>query len=118
MLNIVIVGRPNVGKSTLFNRLIKKDLSIVSKEAGTTRDYKEYEAEIADIKFKLTDLAGLDFSKKDKIIILVNKLIRKCIDDANIILMVIDANVGITSEDVKISELLRKTNKPVFLLSN
>ena len=118
MLNIVIVGRPNVGKSTLFNRLIKKDLSIVSEEAGTTRDYKEYEAEIADIKFKLTDLAGLDFSKKDKIILLINKFIHKCIDNSNIILMVIDANVGITSDDVKISNLLRKTNKPVILLGN
>ena len=118
MLNIVIVGRPNVGKSTLFNRLIKKDLSIVSEEAGTTRDYKEYEAEIADIKFKLTDLAGLDFSKKDKIIILVNKLMHKCIDEADIIFMVIDANVGITAEDEKISNLLRKNNKPVILLGN
>ena len=105
MLNIVIVGRPNVGKSTLFNRLIKKDLSIVSKEAGTTRDYNEYEAEIADIKFKLTDLAGLDFSKKNKTLELVNKFIHKCIDRANIILMVIDANVGVTSDDVKISNL-------------
>ena len=118
MLNIVIAGRPNVGKSTLFNRLIKKDLSIVSEEAGTTRDYKEYEAEIADISFKLTDLAGLEFSKKDKIIGLVNKLIHRCIDKANIILMVIDANVGITSEDVKISNLLKKTSKPVILLGN
>ena len=60
----------------------------------------------------------MDFSKKDKILVLVNKFIHKCIDKANIILMVIDANIGITSDDIKISNLLRKTNKPVILLGN
>ena len=61
MMNIVIVGRPNVGKSTLFNRLINKKLSIVSEIQGTTRDYKDFETSIADLKFKITDLAGFEF---------------------------------------------------------
>ena len=60
-MNIVIVGRPNVGKSTLFNRLINKKLSIVSEIQGTTRDYKEFETSIADLKFNITDLAGFEF---------------------------------------------------------
>ena len=71
MMNIVIVGRPNVGKSTLFNRLINKKLSIVSEIQGTTRDYKEFETSIADLKFKITDLAGFEFNFSD---LLPNKI--------------------------------------------
>ena len=77
MLNIVIVGRPNVGKSTLFNRLIKKNLSIISEKAGTTRDYREFDAEIADIKFNLTDNAGFEFNQKNQLVSFINKSIYK-----------------------------------------
>ena len=75
MMNIVIVGRPNVGKSTLFNRLINKKLSIVSEIQGTTRDYKEFETSIADLKFKITDLAGFEFDFKDELIKNINNMI-------------------------------------------
>ena len=118
MLNIVIVGRPNVGKSTLFNRLIKKNISIISEKAGTTRDYREFDAEIADIKFNLTDHAGFEFNQKNQLISFINKSIYKNLEKANIILMVFDSVVGVTSEDKKISKILKKFNKPTILLGN
>jgi len=118
MLNIIIVGRPNVGKSTLFNRLIKKNLAVISEKAGTTRDYKEFEAEIADIKFNLTDQAGFEFDQKDKVISFINKSIYLNIEKADIIIMVFDSVVGITSEDKKISKILKKYNKEIILLGN
>ena len=118
MLNIIIVGRPNVGKSTLFNRLIKKNLAVISEKAGTTRDYKEFEAEIADIKFNLTDQAGFEFDQKDKVISFINKSIYLNIEKADIIIMVFDSVVGVTSEDKKISKILKKYNKEIILLGN
>ena len=118
MMNIVIVGRPNVGKSTLFNRLINKKLSIVSEIQGTTRDYKEFETSIADLKFKITDLAGFEFDFKDELIKSINNMIYDQIKKANLIIMMFDANIGITSEDTRISKFLKKYNKIVILLGN
>ena len=117
-MNIVIVGRPNVGKSTLFNRLINKKLSIVSEIQGTTRDYKEFETSIADLKFKITDLAGFEFNFKDELIKSINNMIYDQIKKANLIIMMFDANIGITSEDTRISKFLKKYNKIVILLGN
>ena len=115
MMNIVIVGRPNVGKSTLFNRLINKKLSIVSEIEGTTRDYKDFETSIADLKFKITDLAGFEFDFKDELIKSINNMICDQIKKANLIIMLFDANIGITSEDTRISKFLKKYNKIVIL---
>ena len=94
MLNIVIVGRPNVGKSTLFNRLAKKNISIVSEVIGTTRDYREFETSIADLKFKITDLAGFEFNFKDELINSINDMIYGQIEKSNLIIMMFDASVG------------------------
>ena len=94
MINIVIVGRPNVGKSTLFNRLINKRLSIVSEIEGTTRDYKEFETSIADLTFKITDLAGFEFDFKDDLINSINNMIYDQIEKASLIIMMFDANIG------------------------
>ncbi len=118
MINIVIVGRPNVGKSTLFNRLINKRLSIVSEIEGTTRDYKEFETSIADLKFKITDLAGFEFDLKDDLIKNINNMIYDQIEKASLIIMMFDANIGLTSEDIRISKFLKKYNKIVILLGN
>jgi GTP-binding protein len=117
-MNIVIVGRPNVGKSTLFNRLINKKLSIVSEIQGTTRDYREFETSIADLKFKITDLAGFEFNFKDELIKSINNMIYDQIKKANLIIMMFDANIGISSEDIRISKFLKKYNKLVILLGN
>jgi small GTP-binding protein domain len=117
-MNIVIVGRPNVGKSTLFNRLINKKLSIVSEIEGTTRDYKDYETSIADLKFKITDLAGFEFDSKHELIKSINSMICDQVEKANLIIMMFDANIGITSEDIRISKFLKKYNKIVILLGN
>ncbi len=118
MLKIAIVGRPNVGKSTLFNRLTKNHLSITSDKPGTTRDYREYDASIADIEFTLTDLAGYDFSSKDDLGLRINKTINQCIENSDLIIMMFDALNGITSEDQKFSKLIKKINKPTILLGN
>ena len=118
MLKIAIVGRPNVGKSTLFNRLTKNHLSITSDKPGTTRDFREYDASIADIEFTLTDLAGYDFNSKDDLVLRINKTINKCIENSDLIIMMFDALNGITSEDQKFSKLLKKINKPTILLGN
>ena len=118
MINIVIVGRPNVGKSTLFNRLINKRLSIVSEIEGTTRDYKEFKTSIADLKFKITDLAGFEFDLKDDLIKSINNIIYNRIEKASLIIMMFDANIGLTSEDIRISKFLKKYNKVVILLGN
>ena len=118
MLNIVIVGRPNVGKSTLFNRLAKKNISIVSEITGTTRDYREFETSIADLKFKITDLAGFEFNFKDELINSINDMIYEQIEKSNLIIMMFDASVGITSDDMHISKFLKKEKKIVILLGN
>ena len=118
MLNIVIVGRPNVGKSTLFNRLAKKNISIVSEVIGTTRDYREFETSIADLKFKITDLAGFEFNFKDELINSINDMIYEQIEISNLIIMMFDASVGITSDDILISKFLKKKKKIVILLGN
>ena len=118
MLNIVIVGRPNVGKSTLFNRLAKKNISIVSEVTGTTRDYREFETSIADLKFKITDLAGFEFNFKDELINSINDMIYEQIEKSNLIIMMFDASVGITSDDMHISKFLKKEKKIVILLGN
>ena len=112
MLKIAIVGRPNVGKSTLFNRLTNNHLSITSNKPGTTRDFREYDASIADIEFTLTDLAGYDFSSKDDLGLRINKTINKCIENSDLIIMMFDALNGITSEDQMFSKLIKKINKP------
>ena len=118
MLNIVIVGRPNVGKSTLFNRLAKKNISIVSEVIVTTRDYREFETSIADLKFKITDLAGFEFNFKDELINSINDMIYGQIEKSNLIIMMFDASVGITSDDILISKFLKKKKKIVILLGN
>ena len=117
-MNIVIVGRPNVGKSTLFNRLINKKLSIVSEIQGTTRDYKEFETSIADLKFKITDLAGFEFDFKDELIKSINNMIYDQIKKANLIIMMFDANIGITSEDTRIAKFLKKSDPFSCLISH
>lgn len=116
MKTVAIVGRTNVGKSTLFNRLCKKKLAIVHDEPGVTRDRKEGTATLGDISFRLIDTAGLEASST-----LAKAMWRQtqmAIAEADIILAVVDARSGITPLDNKMADELRQVDKPIILLAN
>ena len=116
MKTVAIVGRTNVGKSTLFNRLCKKKLAIVHDEPGVTRDRKEGTATLGDITFRLIDTAGLEDSSS-----LAKAMWRQtqiAIEEADIILAVVDARSGLTTLDEKMATELRMVDKPIILLAN
>ncbi len=119
LTTIAIAGRPNVGKSTLFNRLIGRKMAIVSDESGVTRDWREGEAQLFELKFRLLDTAGLeDRPVRDSIASRMVQQTRRALDQAKAVLLVVDARVGLTPEDKSIARTLRKTGKPIVLLAN
>ncbi len=116
MKTVAIVGRTNVGKSTLFNRLCKKKLAIVHDEPGVTRDRKEGTAHLGDISFRLIDTAGLEDNSS-----LAKAMWRQtqiAIKEADVILAIVDARSGLTPLDNKMAEELRQVDKPIILLAN
>ena len=115
---VAIVGRPNVGKSTLFNRLVGQPTAIVSEVAGTTRDRVTTETVWADHPFILVDTGGLDLFPETDLWRKVKMQIDVAINDADIIIMVVDTNVGVTSSDRDVAEALRRTRKQVVLAAN
>jgi GTP-binding protein len=121
---VAIVGRPNVGKSTLFNRLAGRTLAIVSDVAGTTRDRVTTETIWAEHPFILVDTGGLDVSKHatelapSEIWEKVRAQIDVAIDDADVILMLVDVSTGVTPADRDVAEVLRAVHKPVILAVN
>jgi GTPase len=115
---VAIVGRPNVGKSSLFNRLIHKRHAITSEIAGTTRDRIYYRAEIHDTPIILVDTGGLEYGKKENIEADVESQVKVAIDDAHIIIFLIDAKEGLTIEDFRAADFLRKSHKKVILAAN
>jgi GTP-binding protein len=115
---VAIMGRPNVGKSTLFNRLAGKRLALVDPRPGMTRDRREADIEIGDIKAKLVDTAGLEEGDDASIEGRMRRQTNAAIVDADIILFLIDARAGLTPADEIFAELARQTNKPVHLIVN
>ena len=121
---IALIGRANVGKSTIFNRLSKNASAIVSSIAGITRDRNETIAELSDLSFKLIDTAGVDVETKDIISNQMNKQSLEAIRDANLIFFVISAKDANLIEEKKVAEFIRrafketKKNKPVILVAN
>jgi len=115
---IAIVGRPNVGKSTLFNRLIGKRYAIISKVAGTTRDPVSYTWEISGRSLLLVDTGGLEYGKKENIEEDVQSQANLAIADADIVLFIIDSIENLTSNDFLAADVLRKTKKPVIFVAN
>lgn len=115
---VAIVGRPNVGKSTLFNRLVGKKLALVDDTPGVTRDRRPGEAKLIDLRFQIIDTAGLEIAAPDTLQGRMRLQTETAIDDADLTLFVVDAKAGLTPVDTMLAEMLRKRGKPVVLVAN
>ncbi len=117
---IALVGRPNVGKSTLFNRLSHQRLAVVSDIAGTTRDRLENIIKIQDRQMRLVDMAGLEpvLSAPSELRLGMQQQVQKALHEASVVLWIVDAREGVTYQDEQVSLLLRNLNVPVIVIAN
>ncbi|MDZ4790088.1 MAG: ribosome biogenesis GTPase Der [Hyphomicrobiales bacterium] len=115
---VAIAGRPNVGKSTLFNRLVGKRLALVSDMPGLTRDRREAEVEIGDLFVKLVDTAGLEDAPDGSIASRMREQSERAVREADCVVFVIDARAGVTPADQAFAAIVRATGKPVILAVN
>ncbi|MDD7969591.1 ribosome biogenesis GTPase Der [Roseinatronobacter alkalisoli] len=115
---LAIVGRPNVGKSTLFNRLVGKRLALVDDQPGVTRDLREGAAKLGDLRFTVIDTAGLEEVTDDSLQGRMRRLTERAVDMADICLFMVDARTGITPTDEMFADILRKRSSHVILAAN
>ncbi len=115
---VAIVGRPNVGKSTLFNRLVGKKLALVDDTPGVTRDRRPGDAKLIDLRFTIIDTAGLEQSAPDTLQGRMWAQTEEAIEEADLTLFVVDAKFGLTPADETLGEMLRRRGKPVVLVAN
>jgi GTPase len=118
MFTIAIIGRPNVGKSTLFNRLVGQKLALVDDEPGVTRDRREGEGRLGDLEFTIIDTAGLDEGAKGSLTARMQEQTEAAIALADALMFVIDARAGLTPNDRAFADFARRANKPVILVAN
>lgn len=116
--SLALIGRPNVGKSTLFNRLVGKRLAIVDDTPGVTRDLREGDARLGPLRFTVIDTAGLETATDESLAGRMRKLTERAIGSADICLFMIDARVGVTPLDEELADMLRKSAKSVILAAN
>jgi GTP-binding protein len=115
---VAIVGRPNVGKSTLFNRLVGRRLALVDDEPGVTRDRREGEARLGDLTFKVIDTAGLEDAQRESLSGRMQTQTAAAITQADAVLFLVDARAGATGADRAFANLVRKSGKPAVLVAN
>lgn len=115
---LAIVGRPNVGKSTLFNRLVGKKLALVDDTPGVTRDRREGDARLGDLEFTIVDTAGLEDSKGDTLEARMRRQTEIAVEEADVCLLLVDARAGLSPADAYFAQLLRKSKTPVLLAAN
>ena len=115
---IAIVGRPNVGKSTLFNRLAGRRVALVHDRPGVTRDRREGQGGIADMAFTIIDTAGLEDATDNSIEGRMRNQTERAIAEADVVLFLIDARAGVTPLDAFFAGHLRKSRTPVILVAN
>lgn len=125
---VALVGRPNVGKSTLFNRIVGRRLAVVSEVAGTTRDRLYAEAEWGGVAFTLVDTGGIEVTTgwhteplsedSERFLPLIRQQAALAIQDADVIVQVVDGRAGITAADREVADILRQSNKPIIIAAN
>jgi GTP-binding protein len=115
---VAIVGFPNVGKSTLINRLTGSRAAVVHATQGTTRDRKELLCDWNGEEFMLIDTGGIDLADRDDVTSQIAKQAQAAIADADLVLFIVDARAGVTPGDEELAELLRRSKKPVLLIAN
>jgi GTPase len=115
---VAIIGRPNVGKSTLFNRLVGRQMALVDDLPGVTRDRREGQGRIADLSFRLIDTAGLEESPPDTLAGRMRAQTARSLDEADVALLLVDAREGLTPADLHFARWLRRAGKPVVLVAN
>lgn len=125
---VALVGRPNVGKSTLFNRIVGRRLAVVSDVAGTTRDRLYADAEWGGVTFTVVDTGGIEVTEgwhtdplsedSEQFLPAIRNQARIAIQDADIIVQVVDGQVGVTAADQEVADILRQTKKPVIIAAN
>jgi|DewCreStandDraft_2_1066082.scaffolds.fasta_scaffold02122_8 GTP-binding protein len=115
---VAIVGRPNVGKSTLFNRLLGGRKALVEDIPGTTRDRLYADVEWGDRAFTLVDTGGLDPTSDETFATLIRRQVEVALAEADVVLFVVDAAQGLTATDMEIAAMLRRTGRPLLLVAN
>ena len=118
MFTIAIIGRPNVGKSTLFNRLTGRRAALVDDTPGVTRDRREGEGRLGDLRFKLIDTAGLEAAGAETLAGRMLEQTKRAIETADVIFFLTDARAGLTPADRSFADLVRRAGKPVVVVAN
>ena len=115
---LAIVGRPNVGKSTLFNRLAGRKLALVDDTPGVTRDRRVHAAKLYDLDFEVVDTAGFETAGPETLQGRMRRQTEIAIDEADVVVFMVDARAGLLPDDLAFAEIVRKAGKPVVLAAN
>jgi len=117
-MKVVLVGRPNVGKSTLFNRLSGKKIAIVHDQPGVTRDWRTHPARLADLDFDIIDMPGLEGFEDEVLKEQIQAQTKQVLEEADVFLMMVDIREGLISSDKDLAQLIKPYQKPTILLAN